>query len=57
MSKPFALELKTVSGMEIIVNDDYSGKAQELREKARIMAGDTGNPFFRVLQILEHLRK
>jgi len=43
--------------MEIIVNDDYSGKAQELREKARIMAGDTGNPFFRVLQILEHLRK
>lgn len=49
-------ELKKLSGLELIINEEYSARVNELRQYAKKMANDTGNPFFRVLQILEHLR-
>ena len=48
--------LKKIDGLELIINEEYATRITELRQRAREMANDTGNPFFRVLQILEHLR-
>ena len=50
-------ELKEIDGLELIINQEYTKCVEELRKKARKMTQDTNNPFFRVLQILEHLRK
>ena len=49
-------ELQRMTGLELVINREYKARIDELREKAKTMANDTGNPFFRVLQILEHLR-
>lgn len=48
--------LRKINGLELIINDKYTSCINELRQKAKIMSNDTGNPFFRVLQILERLR-
>ncbi len=48
--------LKRISGLELVINAEYTRCVDELRGKARIMSNDIGNPFFRVLQILERLR-
>jgi len=50
-------ELKKINGLELIINEKYTQCIDELREKARKLTNDIGNPFFRMLQILEHLRK
>jgi len=49
--------LRRIRGLELVINADYTQCIDELRRKARIMSNDTGNPFFRVLQILERLRE
>jgi len=49
-------ELQKLHGLEVIINDQYTACINDLRQKAREMHHDTGNPFFRALQILEHLR-
>lgn len=54
-----SLLTKTLAGipdLELVVNGDYSKRINELREIARKTKSDTGNPFFRTLQILEHMR-
>jgi hypothetical protein len=48
--------LKTIDGFELIINEEYSQCINELKEEAKKLTHDTGNPFFRVLQILENLR-
>lgn len=48
--------LSDLDGLELIVNKNYSEKVAELRARAKAHQGDIGNPFFRALQILEHLR-
>ena len=50
-------KLERIKGLELIINEKYTKCIEELREKAQKTTRDTGNPFFRVLQILEHLRK
>ena len=50
-------ELQKIKGLELVINEEYTTRINELRNKAREMANDTGNPFFRVLQILERLRE
>ncbi len=50
-------ELKKVDGLELIINERYAQCIDELKEKAKELTHDVGNPFFRVLQILEHLRR
>jgi hypothetical protein len=39
------------------INDQYAAAVDRLREKARTSTADTNNPAFRVLQILERLRR
>jgi len=49
--------LKKIDDMTIIINQDYTLCINELRKMAKIMTNDAGNPFFRALQIIEHLKK
>jgi len=48
--------LRKIKGLELVINSDYTSRINELRQQARIMSNNIGNPFFRVLQILERLR-
>jgi hypothetical protein len=50
-------ELEKVNGLELVINEKYAQCIDELREKAKKLTNDVGNPFFRTLQILEHLRR
>jgi len=49
-------ELAQIEGLELIVNGEYKRRVDELRGLARKSAHDARNPFFRMLQIVEHLR-
>jgi hypothetical protein len=49
--------LKQLSGFELFINEQYAAAVDRLREKARNSTADANNPAFRVLQILEHLRR
>lgn len=49
-------ELNKFRGLELVINDVYTSRIVQLRELAKKESKDTNNPFFRVLQILEHLR-
>ncbi len=42
-------------GLELVINDNYKENVEYLRSEARKTTRDIGNPFFRALQILEHL--
>jgi len=48
--------LQQIAGLELIINGEYKRRIQELREIAANTTHDARNPFFRILQILEHLR-
>ena len=48
--------LQQIVGLELIINGEYKRRVEELREMAARESYDARNPFFRVLQILEHLR-
>lgn len=50
-------KLEKVNGLELVINDKYAQCIDELRKEAKDRANDEGNPFFRALQILEHLRR
>ena len=43
-------------GFELIINQEYARRIYEVRRRAREMTRDVGNPAFRLLQILEHMR-
>jgi hypothetical protein len=49
--------LRKVNGLELIINQDYTRCIDELREKARSRTNDENNDSFRLLQLLEHLRR
>jgi len=49
-------ELRKLQGWELVINANYAACVDALRQKARNTIRDIGNPFFRALQILEHLR-
>ncbi len=48
--------LAGIDGLELVINGAYTERVGELRERARASTRGTGNPFFRALQIVEHLR-
>jgi hypothetical protein len=50
-------ELRKIETLELVINNDYRMAVEELRELAKKSTRDEGNPFFRSLQIIEHLRK
>ena len=49
-------ELSKIETLETIINKEYTERIEILRKEAKGSTNDVGNPFFRVLQILEHLR-
>jgi len=44
-------------GLELVINEKYAERIHELRVAATENTGDTGNEAFRVLQILERMKK
>jgi hypothetical protein len=50
-------ELGKIDGLELVINEKYAQCIDELRIKAKELTNDVGNPSFRMLQILEHLRR
>jgi hypothetical protein len=51
-----AVELKKIEGLELVINNDYTAYVGRLQALAKKGTHGTGNPAFRVFQILEHLR-
>jgi hypothetical protein len=50
-------ELSTDTGLELIVNGEYARRVRELEALAKKSHHDSGNPFFRALQIVGNLRE
>lgn len=50
-------QIETIDGLEAIINRAYTERIDELRQHARHLSQDVGNPFFRTLQILEALKR
>lgn len=48
--------LSEIDDLELVVNEAYTARVNQLRALARETTKDIGNPFFRSLQLLEHLR-
>jgi hypothetical protein len=42
--------------VQLVINEDYTKRVNQLRELARKDTRDRGEPFYRALQIIEHLR-
>lgn len=51
------LENSSLKDLEIIANEKYALCIDELREKALKMTNDAGNPFFRMMQIIERVNR
>lgn len=48
--------LVQISGLELVINGQYKHCVEQLQARAREETQDARNPFFRMLQILGHLR-
>ena len=48
--------LNDIDRLQLVVNGDYKGAIEQLKEKARNEKQPTQNPAFRLLQILESMR-
>jgi len=48
--------LQEIEGLELVINGEYKQRIEQLRLLARNTTHDARNPFFRMLQIMEHLR-
>jgi hypothetical protein len=49
--------IEDIDGLVPVINEEYTRRVEELRLLAMKMKNDTRNPFFRMLQIMEHLRR
>lgn len=49
-------ELVKLPDLELVINGEYKKRIEELRKLASNTTHDARNPFFRMLQIVEHLR-
>ena len=50
-------ELEKMRGLTKVINEEYAKRIDRLREEAKMRRNDEGNDAFRILQILEHLRR
>lgn len=48
--------LSRIEGLELIINEEYAQRIAQLQTCARTSTHDVGNPAFRLLQILGHMR-
>ena len=49
--------LQEIETLELVINGEYKRRVEELRALAKRITYDARNPFFRMLQILEHMRE
>ena len=49
--------LGNIEGLELVINGEYKKRIEKLRELAGKTTHDARNPFFRMLQIIEHMRE
>ena len=49
--------LAEINGLQLIINGAYTREVRKLQLQAKNTTRETGNPFFRVLQLLAHLRE
>jgi hypothetical protein len=49
--------LKEIESLESIINGEYKKRIEQLRLLAKNTTHDAKNPFFRMLQIMEHMRE
>jgi hypothetical protein len=49
--------LEEIEGLESIINGEYKKRIEQLRLLAKNTTHDARNPFFRMLQIMEHMRE
>lgn len=49
--------LEGIEGLELIINGEYKTRIEQLRKMAKAITHDARNPFFRMLQIIEHMRE
>lgn len=54
---PLSEKLGRIEGLELVINEGYTERIAELRREAKKSPRPTNNSAFRLLQILEHLRK
>jgi len=45
------------TGVEVVINEEYAERVEELKKAAHERENNSGNPAFRLLQILAHVRK
>jgi hypothetical protein len=48
--------LEPIDGLDLVINSEYAARIEKLKELAESNTHDTRNPFFRMLQILQHVR-
>ncbi len=48
--------LQKIKTLESVINGEYKNRIEQLRSQAKKTTHDVRNPFFRMLQILEHMR-
>lgn len=48
--------LGNIEELQLVINGDYAACVEKLRNLASLTTKDIGNPFFRSLQLLAHLR-
>ena len=46
-----------MTSLEVIINSEYKRRIEELRQLAKNTTHNVNNPFFRTLQIMEHMRE
>lgn len=49
--------IESIDSLVPVINEEYTRRVEKLRALAKKTKHDTRNPFFRMLQILEHLRR
>lgn len=49
-------QLQQVDGLQLVINEAYAARIDEMKRLAQANTHDTRNPFFRMLQILQHTR-
>lgn len=49
--------LECIESLELVINGEYKQRIEQLRLLARNTTHDARNPFFRMLQIIEHMRE
>lgn len=54
--KGLLVPLREIEGLELVVNADFTARVRDLEQRARKATRGSGNPFYRALQILAHLR-